>query len=77
MVPVVAAARAEAVPDRPLGVLAAPALLVFLAYRGASVLLELLALLGVAFAAGTPLMACHTPVFTPAAGGFIVQSFPL
>lgn len=62
-----------------LGVLAALGLLIFLAYRGVSVLLlgPLMALLAVLFAAGVPLMASYTQVFMPAAGGFIVQFFPL
>ncbi len=62
-----------------IGVLAALGLLIVLAYRGVSVLLlgPLMALLAVLFAAGTPLMASYTQVFMPAAGGFVVQFFPL
>ena len=62
-----------------LGVLAALGGLIVLAYRGVSVLLlgPLMALLAVAFAADTPLMASYTQVFMPAAGAFIVQYFPL
>ena len=61
------------------GVLIALGLLIVLAYRGLSVLLlgPAMSLLAVAFAAGTPLMASYTQVFMPAAGGFVVQYFPL
>jgi H+/gluconate symporter-like permease len=62
-----------------LGVLAALGLLIFLAYRGVSVLLlgPAMALLAAVFAADTPLMASYTQVFMRAAGDFIVQFFPL
>ncbi len=62
-----------------LGVLAALGLLIWLAYRGVSVLLlgPAMALLAALFAADAPLMASYTQVFMPAAGGFIVQYFPL
>ena len=61
------------------GVLVALGLLILLAYRGFSVLLlgPVMALFAVAFAAGMPLMASYTQVFMPAAGGFVVQYFPL
>jgi H+/gluconate symporter-like permease len=62
-----------------LGVALALGLLIWLAYRGVSVLLlgPLMALLATLFAAGTPLMASYTQVFMSAAGAFIVQYFPL
>jgi H+/gluconate symporter-like permease len=62
-----------------LGVLLALGLLIWLAYRGVSVLLlgPVMALLAAAFAAGTPLMATYTQLFMQAAGTFIVQYFTL
>lgn len=62
-----------------LGVLAALGLLIFLAYRGVSVLLlaPAMALLAAVFAADVPLMASYTQVFMRATGDFIVQFFPL
>jgi H+/gluconate symporter-like permease len=62
-----------------LGVLFALSLLIWLAYRGVSVLLlgPVMALLATLFAAGTPLLATYTQVFMSSAGGFIVQYFPL
>lgn len=62
-----------------LGVLLALGLLIFLAYRGVSVLLlgPAMALVAAFFAAGTPLLATYTQVFMSSAGGFIVQFFPL
>ncbi len=62
-----------------LGVLAALGLLIWLAYRGVSVLLlgPAMALLAALFAVGTPLMASYTQLFMGAAGNFIVQYFPL
>jgi H+/gluconate symporter-like permease len=62
-----------------LGVLTALALLIWLAYRGVSVLLlgPAMALLAALFAAGTPLLATYTQVFMSSAGNFIVQYFPL
>jgi H+/gluconate symporter-like permease len=61
------------------GVLLALGALIWLAYRGVSVLLlgPLMALVAVAFAADMPLMASYTQVFMPAAGAFVVQFFPL
>ena len=61
------------------GVALALALLIWLAYRGLSVLLlaPAMALLAAAFSAGTPLMASYTQVFMAAAGGFVIQFFPL
>lgn len=62
-----------------LGVLLALGLLIWLAYRGVSVLLlgPAMALLAAAFAVGTPLMVTYTQLFMQAAGSFIVQYFPL
>ncbi|MDI6745898.1 MAG: GntP family permease [Rhodocyclaceae bacterium] len=62
-----------------LGVLLALGLLIWLAYRGVSVLLlgPVMALLAAAFAADAPLMATYTQLFMHAAGSFIVQYFPL
>ena len=62
-----------------LGVLLALGLLIYLAYRGVSVLLlgPVMALIAALFAAGTPLLATYTQVFMGSAGGFIVQFFPL
>ena len=62
-----------------IGVLLALGLLIYLAYRGISVLLlgPAMALLATVFAAGTPLLATYTQVFMSSAGGFIVQFFPL
>ena len=62
-----------------LGVLLALGLLIFLAYRGVSVLLlgPTMALIAALFAVGTPLLATYTQVFMTSAGSFIVQFFPL
>ena len=62
-----------------IGVLLALGLLIYLAYRGVSVLLlgPAMALVAALFAAGTPLLATYTQVFMSSAGGFIVQFFPL
>lgn len=62
-----------------LGVLLALGLLIFLAYRGVSVLLlgPAMALVAALFAVGTPLLATYTQVFMSSAGSFIVQFFPL
>ncbi|SLN71661.1 Citrate transporter [Roseivivax jejudonensis] len=60
------------------GILLALGLLIFLAYKGASVLVvaPVMALLAAAFSL-TPGLATYTQVFMPAAGGFIVTYFPL
>lgn len=62
-----------------LGVVLALLLLIYLAYRGFSVLLlaPMLALLAVLFSPDTPLLASYTQVFMPALGGFVVLYFPL
>ena len=61
------------------GIVVALLLLIWLAYRGVSVLLlaPAMALLAVLFSPGTPLLASYTQVFMPALGGFIVLYFPL
>lgn len=62
-----------------LVIAAALAALVYLAYRGASLLLlaPAVALLAVLAAEGGPLLGSYTQVFMTATGGFIVQYFPL
>ena len=62
-----------------LGVLLALGLLIYLAYRGVSVLLlgPVMALIAALFAVGTPLLATYTQVFMGSAGNFIIQYFPL
>ena len=62
-----------------IGVLLALGLLIFLAYRGVSVLLlgPAMALVAALFAVGTPLLATYTQVFMSSAGNFIIQFFPL
>lgn len=61
-----------------LGIVLALGLLIWLAYRGISVLVlgPLCALLAVLLA-GAPLLASYTQVFMPALGRFIVAFFPL
>ena len=61
------------------GIVVALLLLIWLAYRGISILLlaPAMALLAVLFSPGTPLLASYTQVFMPALGGFIVLYFPL
>jgi H+/gluconate symporter-like permease len=61
-----------------LGTGLALCLLIYLSYRGLSVLLvaPLMALLAVALS-GTPVLASYTQVFMPALGSFLVQYFPL
>ncbi len=60
------------------GILLALGLLIYLSYRGISVLLltPLMALVAV-LPSGSPLLASYTQVFMPAMGAFIVQFFPL
>jgi H+/gluconate symporter-like permease len=62
-----------------LGVLLALGLLIYLAYRGVTVLLlaPLMAILAAAFDGGVPLLATYTQVFMRATGDFIVVFFPL
>ena len=61
-----------------LGIVLSLALLIWLAYRGVTVLVlgPLCALLAVLLA-GAPLLASYTQVFMPALGRFIVAFFPL
>ena len=61
------------------GVLLSLGLLMYLAYRGVSVLIlgPVMALVAVIFAGGVPLLATYTQIFMPAAGQFIVLYFPL
>lgn len=61
------------------GILVALLLLIYLAYRGFSVLLlaPLLALLAVLFSPDTPVLASYTQVFMKALGNFVVLYFPL
>ncbi|MBK5927048.1 GntP family permease [Rhodobaculum claviforme] len=60
-------------------IVAALAALIWLAYRGVSLLLltPVLSVLAVLLAQGGPLLATYTQVFMQATGGFIVQYFPL
>ncbi|MBM7067908.1 GntP family permease [Actibacterium sp. 188UL27-1] len=60
------------------GILLALGLLIWLAYRGISVLIlaPIMAALAAAFSA-MPLMATYSQVFMPAAGAFVVTYFPL
>jgi H+/gluconate symporter-like permease len=62
-----------------LVILLALGALMFLAYRGQSLLLlaPAMALLAVLLAEGGPLLASYTQVFMQATGGFIIQYFPL
>ncbi|MFN3954377.1 MAG: GntP family permease [Pararhodobacter sp.] len=62
-----------------LVIAAALGALMYLAYRGASLLLlaPALAILAVLIAEGGPLLASYTQVFMQATGGFIIQYFPL
>ncbi|TVQ84726.1 MAG: GntP family permease [Micavibrio sp.] len=62
-----------------LGVLVSLILLMYLAYRGVSVLIlgPVMALAAAIFAGGVPLLATYTQVFMPAAGKFIILYFPL
>jgi H+/gluconate symporter-like permease len=61
------------------GIITALALLIFLAYRGVSVLLiaPLAALLAALASLDAPLLASYTQVFMVSTGGFIVLYFPL
>lgn len=61
------------------GILLSLGLLMYLAYRGISVLIlgPLMALIAVILSGGVPLLATYTQIFMPAAGQFIVLYFPL
>lgn len=54
-------------------------LLIYLAYRGISVLVlaPLVAVVAIIFEAGSPILASYTQIFMPAAGRFIALYFPL
>ncbi len=60
-------------------IITALTVLIFLAYRGLSLLLltPALAVLAVLAAEGGPLLASYTQIFMTATGGFIIQYFPL
>lgn len=62
-----------------IGILTSLALLMYLAYRGFSVLLlaPLMALLALLASPDAPLLASYTQVFMKALGGFVVLFFPL
>jgi H+/gluconate symporter-like permease len=62
-----------------LVIIAALGALMYLAYRGLSLLLlaPALAILAVLAAEGGPLLASYTQIFMGATGGFIIQYFPL
>ncbi|MDX1653657.1 MAG: GntP family permease [Candidatus Competibacteraceae bacterium] len=62
-----------------IGIVLALALLMYLAYRGISVLIlaPTMALLAVLLAGDMPLLGTYTQVFMKALGNFIVQYFPL
>ncbi|MCC5954788.1 MAG: GntP family permease [Natronohydrobacter sp.] len=62
-----------------LVILLALGVLIWLAYRGVSLLLltPALAVLAVLLAEGGPLLASYTQIFMTATGGFIIQFFPL
>ena len=61
-----------------VGILIALGLLIFLSFRGMSVLLLAPAMAVVAVVlSGAPLLASYTQVFMPAMGGFVVHYFPL
>ena len=61
------------------GIALALSLLIYLAYRGISVLVlaPLVAALAVLFEFGSPILASYTQIFMPAAGRFIALYFPL
>lgn len=61
------------------GIVISLALLMYLAYRGISVLIlaPLMALLAVMLSPSAPLLASYTQVFMPALGSFVVAYFPL
>ena len=62
-----------------VGIFLSLGLLMYLAYRGVSVLVlaPLMALLAASFAGGQPLLATYTQIFMAAAGKFVVAYFPL
>jgi H+/gluconate symporter-like permease len=62
-----------------IGLFVSLALLITLAYRGASVIVlaPLLAMVAVAFSGEVPLLASYTQIFMPALGRFLAKYFPL
>lgn len=62
-----------------IGIITALTLLMYLAYRGFSVLIlgPLTALLAVLISGDAPILATYTQVFMRAVGGFIIQYFPV
>jgi H+/gluconate symporter-like permease len=62
-----------------IGLVLSLALLITLAYRGASVIVlaPLLAIFAVAFSGEIPLLAAYTQIFMPALGRFLAKYFPL
>lgn len=62
-----------------LGILASLGLLMWLAYRGISVLVlaPLLSLLAVLIGGDLPLLAVYTQIFMTALGGFVIKYFPI
>jgi H+/gluconate symporter-like permease len=62
-----------------IGLFLSLALLIALAYRGASVIVlaPLLAILAVAFSGEVPLLAAYTQIFMPALARFLAKYFPL
>jgi H+/gluconate symporter-like permease len=62
-----------------IGIVLSLALLITLAYRGASVIVlaPLLAAFAVAFSGQIPILAAYTQIFMPALGGFLANYFPL
>lgn len=62
-----------------LGIIVSLLLLMYLAYRGVSVLIlaPVLALLAVFMNEGGPLLGTYTQVFLPALGGYLIKFFPL
>ena len=62
-----------------LGIVVSLGLLMYLAYRGISVILlaPILALLAAFLSSGAPILATYTQVFMPALGGYVIKFFPL
>ncbi|QIE40736.1 GntP family permease [Meridianimarinicoccus aquatilis] len=62
-----------------LGIILSLFLLMYLAYRGVSVLIlaPVLSLLAAALSGGSPLLATYTQIFMAALGGYVVKFFPL
>ncbi|PWR03877.1 transporter [Meridianimarinicoccus roseus] len=62
-----------------LGIVISLFLLMYLAYRGVSVLIlaPVLSLLAAALSGGAPLLATYTQIFMEALGGYVIKFFPL